>query len=128
MEQIRFKEFASDIIKEIKKLTYDPNASCCYEMMSGGLVWSDEINKNLMEKLLRDDNSNFTFLFGYRTSVIREKESEGFRLIYETMTKHFPDWPGLRKERWNPKLKALLVEKERAVRKKCLQTLKEFDE
>lgn len=121
MSQLQFQQFSTTVINAIKNLKYDPDASCCYEVMSGGLLWTDEITNDI---LLADDNYTFRYLFAYRASLILGKENKNLRPVWEQMAIQFPNWPGLRVERRSPKLKELLLARKRASMKEFKNLLR----
>lgn len=119
----QFQQFSNEVIKEINNLEYDPNAYCYYEVMSGGLFWTDEITDYIIN-LLEHDNYTFRSLFAYRASLILEKEVRSLRPVWEQMAIQFPNWPGLRAERRSPNLKKLLLTKRRASMKELIDVLR----
>jgi hypothetical protein len=121
MGEVQFQEFSITARNAINNLKYDPDASCMYEVMSGGLFWTDEITDDI---LLEDDNYIFRYIFAYRASLILEKEKRDFWPIWEQMAIRFPNWPGLREERRSPKLKDLLRERKGASMKELKDLLR----
>ncbi|MBI4850932.1 MAG: hypothetical protein HY819_03800 [Acidobacteria bacterium] len=121
MSYVQFHQFSSAAINAINNLKYAPDASCAYEVMSGGLFWTDEITDDI---LLEDDNYTFRYIFAYRASLILEKENKDLRPIWEQMAIQFPNWPGLREERCSPKLKNLLLARKGASMKELKDLLR----
>jgi hypothetical protein len=103
--------FTAKLISEVRKLRYDSKANCNYELMSGGLLWTDEMTNDLLFQMLAVNNYSFRFVLAYRASVILEQENSEYVSYWNQWSVLFPDWPGFRKERCNPKLKSLLLEK-----------------
>jgi hypothetical protein len=77
----------------------DPEASpvVFYEVMSGGLVWGDELMVD--EKFPPEVFHALRTLWAYRTSVIVAAPEEKWRPHWEACTALFPRWIGFRPER-----------------------------
>lgn len=110
------------IMTSIQQLTPDPNARCQYELLSGGLVWSDEFTMTLLNELSRLGEepiaSLFRYLWAYRTSLIEGQERQEFQHIWAEMQATFPDWPGFRLERSSPDLKERLIKEQKQMEKR----------
>ena len=106
----------------IKQLTLDPNARCQYELLSGGLVWSDEFTITILNELsgLGEEPIAhiFRYLWAYRSSLIEKQERQEFRHIWTEMLTTFPDWPGFRSERSSPDLKERLIKEQKLMEKR----------
>lgn len=104
-------EISEKIIEKIRKLRYDPTASCSYEVMSGGLIWADEITNDIQLEIMKHSLSGtFRCLFAYRASLIKGQEICELRPIWEKMINLFPNWPFFKEERKNKKLISILSE------------------
>lgn len=121
---IKFQELSPYTIKAIQNLTYDPNASCKYELFSGGLYWSDEMTHDIVFSLIDDNNYLFRYLIAYRASLMTSSERKELHTIWETMQTLFPNWPGFRPERCSTKLKDALL----LCRKKSDDEINEIDD
>jgi hypothetical protein len=84
------------LIKKLRGLKYDPNATRSFELMSGGFLWSDERPGDY------DDVAAgyaFRLLIGFRASLICGKPREELRFVWDALRAGNPDWPGFRAER-----------------------------
>lgn len=115
-------ELPSHLKISIQQLVYDANARCQYELLSGGLAWSDEFTMTLLNELSRLGKGPIAFLFrylwAYRTSLIEGQERQEFRHIWTEMQATFPDWPGFRPERSSPDLKERLIKEQKQMEKR----------
>jgi hypothetical protein len=75
----------SDIFERLKKLApklnllrEDPNARVHYELMSGGLVWSDELPP--WDELESGESHCMRAIWRFRSSLIEDKPDERFRI------------------------------------------------
>lgn len=66
-----------------------------YEVMSGGLVWTDETKSNTPTDAIQA----LRFLFAYRTSVMVGNPREELKRMWDESQLLFPDWIGFRSER-----------------------------
>jgi hypothetical protein len=105
-------------------MPFDPAARGRFDMMSGGLIWSDEFPRPgstawpaVSHKWI------YRFLLAYRASVTLGKERAELRPVWEQVARHAPNWPGLRADRRGEeahrRLRAAL-----RVQKGCLTELK----
>jgi hypothetical protein len=91
-----------------------------YELLSGALIWSDEINKQLPFEVI----SALRCLFAYRTSVMLEQPREDLREMWDLGLSLFPNWVGFRPERSEATPELLKIYREGNVRmRKCLRDL-----
>lgn len=110
------------IVTSIQQLSVDPNARCQYELLSGGLVWSDEFTITILNEL--SDLSEepiahiFRYLWAYRSSLIEGQERQEFQPIWAEMQVIFPGWPGFRPERSSPDLKEQLIKERKLMEKR----------
>jgi hypothetical protein len=63
--------------------------------MSGGLVWTDETNKETPIEVIWA----LRFLVAYRTGLMLKKPREEFKHIWEHALSLFPQWVGFRSDR-----------------------------
>lgn len=89
--------------------TPDPDAAASYEIMSGSLIWSDELNADLPIEViwaLRE-------LFAYRTYLMLN-DAEVDNAFWNQCIALFPNWIGFLPERRKP-TRELLAEYRRGV-------------
>ena len=123
---MEIQEIPKEIISKIRALKYDPEAFCSYEIMSGSLIWSDEITEDIEAEILKHDFIKpFRILLAYRASLVDSREIIEWRNIWQKMYEIFPNWPFFMKERRSTKLKYLL-EKKRELSIKELNDLTEL--
>jgi len=87
---------------------YDKDAKPFFDLMSGGMLWSDETISGLSPELL----GCLRALFRYRTSLIEGRPDTRFEALWARIKQLNPNWIGLRSERCTPSdhLKLLLQE------------------
>jgi hypothetical protein len=107
-EILNYEPFTIYYSPFIKNLHFDPEAKISYELLSGGLTWSDELADLKKVELGHQDNFVMHALWAYRTSLIKEKPRYELKEIWEQVKKNYPNWPGFQKERISPKLLAPL--------------------
>jgi hypothetical protein len=97
----------------------DPAATPFYEVMSGGLVWTDEATGDLPTELIWALRP----LFAYRSSVIAGAPSEKWRPYWAGCIAMFPGWIGFLKERSEatPELLRILKKGEKRL-DRCLKS------
>src|SRR5438105_8031694 len=92
--------FSTDALAVLNKMLFDPTACGSFELMSGGLIWSDEfpppgapgwaaISPNWVSR----------FLLAYRASITLGEERAELRPVWDQVVKQAANWPGLRPER-----------------------------
>jgi hypothetical protein len=105
------------LVKQLRGLIYDPNATKYFELMSGGFIWSDEKPRDY------DDVAAgyaFRFLIGFRASIIGGKPREDLRFVWDAVRAACPEWPGFRPERGSRGLaEELDSANDRAMRRLC---------
>lgn len=121
----KYFNLSPQLVREIRSLKYDSNATYKFEHTSGGLIWSDEINQPIMLMLLQSENYLYRFLLAYRASLISGSENTEIRPLWEKMSELFPDWPGFRKERCHERLKEVLYKNRNTSKKEIIQVLKQ---
>jgi hypothetical protein len=91
-----------------------------YEIMSGSLVWSDEMPKEMPGQGI----SALRFLFAYRTGLIRNKPRDEFKAVWDLALALFPNWVGFRSERRQATPELLRIYRRGAASlRKCLRDL-----
>jgi hypothetical protein len=85
------------IAPKLNRLAADPKARVSYELMSGSLVWSDELPP--VEGLEPEEVWSLRPVWRYRSSVILGSPEEKHRSQWEQAQQLFPLWPGFRPER-----------------------------
>ena len=92
-----------------------------YEIMSGAVVWSDEMTIKIPVELIWALRS----IVAYRTSLMLNKPREELRSMWELGLSLFPEWVGFRPERRTATLELLNVYRRGAARlRKCLRDIK----
>jgi hypothetical protein len=80
------------IAPKLNRLCEDPSARVSYELMSDGLIWSDELPP--WEELDHDESTCLRGIWHYRASLIVGVPVEKYRTFWEEGQKLFPQWPG----------------------------------
>jgi|SRR5208337_1349664 len=81
-------------------MPFDPAAQGGFEVMSGGLLWPDEFPRpGSPEWAAVKPHWVYRYLLAYRASVTLGEARDEFRPVWEQVTQHAPNWPGLRPER-----------------------------
>jgi hypothetical protein len=96
------------IAHKLNQLREDANARVHYELMSDGLVWSDELPP--WSELETGESHCLRAVWRFRTSLIEEKPDERYRANWEKAQELFPQWPGFLPERHLPKWRELFRE------------------
>lgn len=98
---------------------YDPSAKGKYELMSGGLMWPDEIpSPGMPGRELLSLGRVYRYLIAYRAALTLGEERAEFRAVWEQVIREAPDWPGLRPERRGERAKRQLLAATRQVAKR----------
>lgn len=97
-----------------------PSARVFYEIMSGGLVWSDEAGEDLPVEVVWALRP----LFAFRSSMILGSPQEKWRTYWDACVVLFPRWVGFHAERTTPTpaLLRILRQGERRL-DRCLESL-----
>jgi hypothetical protein len=100
MEQPELPLFSADALAVLDRMPFDAAARGRFELMSGGLVWSDEFPRfGSSEWELVSPQWVYRYLIAYRRSLTLGEERSAFRAVWEQVARHAPNWPGLRPER-----------------------------
>jgi hypothetical protein len=119
--------FSSAALAVMNRQTADPAAVSSYDVMSGGLHWSDEFDAlTAQEKNTVLEGWAFRYLLGYRASITLGEERAEFRPVWEQVSEHAPNWPGLRPERWGENARRRLLAAQRG-RPRCVEDLDELE-
>lgn len=78
----------------------DPNAVVQYDMMSDGLIWSDELPA--LDGIEFEDIGLVRVLWHYRARLILGESCEEYREVWEQAKLAFPQWMGFASERCVP--------------------------
>lgn len=81
----------------LNQLTFLQDAGCFYEMLSGGLVWMDEIPD--VSTLPVGTFEGLRGVIRYRTTLILGEPDEGYHALWLEAQKLFPNWPGFAADR-----------------------------
>ena len=94
-----------------------------YELMSGGLVWDDEIRRDF-QRTPSEVIGTLRFLWAYRTSLMLGQPREELAALWEYGLARFPRWVGFLPERRTPTQKLLEIYRRGDVSlRKCLRDL-----
>jgi len=96
------------IAPKLNQLQKDPNARVHYELMSGGLVWSDELPP--WDELEPGDSNCLRGIWRFRSSLILGIPEEKHRRRWEQGQKLFPNWPGFLPERQSSSWRQQVIE------------------
>jgi hypothetical protein len=94
--------FPEEALAILRQTQFDPQAALGYELLSGGVTWSDE---GLIEfaAVCRDKGCGYAgHALAYRTSLIEGKPRENLRFAWEELKTRCPEWIGFRPERTGP--------------------------
>ena len=83
---------------QLNAMRYVPDSRYFYELMSGAIVWEDE-----KEKLPFEISNLLRLVWAYRTSLYIKKPRVEFESTWDAAKEAFPNWPGFKKERIEPK-------------------------
>jgi hypothetical protein len=82
----------------LNRLCVDPQAVMRYDLLAGGLVWSDETPQWKFDGLADNEfppgHALLRALLNYRSSLILGESRERFRVLWERAIKLCPNWPG----------------------------------
>jgi hypothetical protein len=98
----------------------EPQASptIFYDILSGGLVWSDETVKSTPTQVIW----TLRRIFAYRTGLILDRPRDEFKGYWKHAISLFPKWVGFRTERRQPTPELLAIYRRgEAELKKCLR-------
>jgi hypothetical protein len=88
------------IAPKLNGLQEDPNARMNYELMSDGLVWSDEVPP--WDQLELGESHCLRGVWRFRTTLMLGKPDERFRASWEHLHALCPNWPGFLADRRKP--------------------------
>lgn len=78
----------------------DPTAVAQYDLMSDGLIWSDELPA--LDGLVFEDIGLVRVLWHYRAKLILGETCEEYHEVWEQAKLAFPQWMGFIPERCTP--------------------------
>jgi hypothetical protein len=115
--------FSSAALAVLDRQSYDPAAKGFYEIMSGGLLWPDELPElgTAAWKSVEPD-CVYRYLIAYRASITLGEERPEFRPVWDQVAKGAQNWPGLREERRSEKARKRLLAAKRG-EARCLDNL-----
>jgi hypothetical protein len=93
------------IAKRLNAMKPESNAECFFELMSGGLVWTDE----QLWPADADELGALRTLWNYRTSLILENPRTEFEETWNSAVSLAPKWPGFLPERREPRSNLLAL-------------------
>ncbi len=85
------------IAPQMRKLVHSAQAEVFYEMLSGSLIWTDEIPES--SKRQPGSVECLRPVFRFRSSLIIGNPEEQYRPYWEEAERLFPNWPGFTTER-----------------------------
>src|SRR5437868_2903667 len=92
--------FSTVALAILDRMPFDPAARGRFELMSGGLQWSDEFPPGgSAEWELVRPQWVYRYLSAFRRALTLGEDREEYRPVWEQVTRHAPSWPGLRLER-----------------------------
>jgi hypothetical protein len=95
----RFQALAK-IAPKLAVLREDANARMYYELMSGALVWSDELPP--VDQLESGEPNCLRGVWRYRTTLMLGEPEEKIRAGWERLLAWCPSWPGFLADRRTP--------------------------
>lgn len=94
--------FPNEAIAVLRGAQFDPGATCGYELLSGGITWSDEQLADFVGACMAKGCGVFGYPLAYRTSLIEGKPRENLRFTWDELQLRCPEWIGFRAERVTP--------------------------
>ncbi len=96
------------VIHAFSKTSHDINARCSFDLLAGGLGWSDECPPiEMYEGLVLEAHRD---LIAHRASLTLGTPINDTQPFWDQMLKECPSWPGFRAERRSVELRAELEE------------------
>ena len=83
----------------LKECRYDPEAASTYDIMAGGLVWSDEAPSPESGGSALRAAVYLRKVIAYRASLSLGEPRTELEEDWNELKKHVPDWPGFKDER-----------------------------
>lgn len=87
----------SRIAPLMESLKRKDNARVSYDILSGSLIWSDELPKSAHVSL-----DCLRFVLKYRTGIIVDNPQPSFEQFWQEAVRQFPNWIGFSTERSTP--------------------------
>ena len=113
-------------LEVLNRMPFDPIATCFYEHLSGGMLWSDEfpsVGSRDWEVVAK--GYLYRFLIAARRDITIGEASPRFQPLWQKVEKCAPNWPGLRPERRSERMQKKLLAAEHLA-KRCYEKM--FDE
>ncbi len=101
--------FEPHVLLRLDSLAADPAATVGYEYLTGGLVWSDELPRDVEGQRIVVRSGAFKRVLAYRASLTLGEERTEFRLYWDQLERGAPNWPGLRAERRGAEARRQLI-------------------
>lgn len=99
-----FEKHLDSLFPVLAALEHDPAAGIVYDLMSDGLVWSDE---QLWLGLTVEQMGCLRALFRYRTSLILSAPDSRFEALWMLAKAKCPQWIGFHPSRCSPSAELL---------------------
>ncbi len=96
------------IAPKLNQLQEDGSARVHYELMSHGLVWTDELPP--LDQVEPGECTCLRAIWRFRSSLIMGEPEEKFRPAWEEAQKLFPHWPGFLPQRQQMSWQVMFVE------------------
>lgn len=92
--------FSDAALAVLDQMPFDSTARGRFELMSGGLMWADEFPPpgSAEWEVVRAEWV-YRYLIAFRRALTLGEERDELRPVWEQVTRHAPNWPGLRPER-----------------------------
>lgn len=82
--------FPNEAIEFLRACQFDPAAQLNYELLSGGIIWTDERYGEFSTLCLERGCSRYGMLFAYRTSLLRRTPLDEYRFAREEVRPRCP--------------------------------------
>src|SRR5258707_8470723 len=98
---MNFEKYLGSLVPALADLKLDPSAKPFYDIMSGGLIWSDE---KLPLGLSAEQLGCLRAVFRFRTSLIEGTPDSRFQTLWNVLKERCPGWIGFAPSRCSPTL------------------------
>lgn len=103
----------SNLAPLLEALPFDPSAALGYDMLAGGVVWSDELPEfDVVCRVHQWDT--IRYVLRYRTTLILGEPEEAFREYWDEARRQFPRWPGFDERRLSVDVRDAVLAREKA--------------
>jgi hypothetical protein len=116
-----------NIVPLMRVLVRSPQATFSYEMMSGALVWSDELPEFRVLRLVHHWQV-MRLVLRFRTTLILGEPDEELREYWDEAQQLFPEWPGFDRRRRSSGLREALRNMESRANAELDEIVREMDQ